>query len=72
MIEIHRFNWYVNLLWLGLSMESIVAEPCLVVSAVGDGGGGSNTPNAFSWGAIRKDKDLNATGGLPANVEGDM
>ena len=53
-------------------MESIVAEPCLVVSAVGDGGGGSNTPNAFSWGAIRKDKDLNATGGLPANVEGDM
>ena len=67
-----KFSWSVNLLWLGLSIESIVAEPGLFVSDVGDGGGGSNTPKAFSWGAIRKDKDLNATGGLPANVEGDM
>ena len=60
------------LLWLFLSMEILFAEPVLGLSVVGDGGGGSKMPKAFSWGAILSDNDLNATGGLPAIIEGDM
>ena len=53
-------------------MEILFAEPVLDLSVVGDGGGGSKMPKAFSWGAILSDNDLNATGGLPAIIEGDM
>ena len=51
---------------------SLSDDPARLITAIGEGGGGSITPSALSYVGILNDNDRNGMEGRPANVVLDM